>query len=425
LAAGVVVVAAGAGLWEWQGGAWLEGRVGEAIGAFRADVERQGGSVRHGRPTADPWRLRVLFPDLVVSMPDGRRLQAERLVISLAPWDSSPGLRLEQASAEADGLRLRARALGGHLGIAGSEDVLRHAWARDVSIEHAGPGRGVASVTAAEIRMDRLSRMGGAEGLVAETVEIRQPEQDRGPGSVTVMAQIRATRLGGELPMTGPFRMEVRDAVLRGTAGQVSAARVLIEGSDMAERVEGALTVEGGRLPAPSASWHPERFGARTTWRIEGRELDLGMSISFDGLASVQAGVALRDLPAVLFPIPGAAVTLEARLQAMMAVSEATLASANFEVRDLGGLSALFAAEGAGLRRWVEEEAGASTLGMPPADRALRTAIADFVRAPGGRTLTISATPPRPLTMEDLVRSVPFLLFGAGADALGLTAQVR
>jgi hypothetical protein len=425
LATGVVVIAAGIGLWGWQGGAWLEGRAGEALGTFRADVERQGGSVRHGQPTADPWRLRVLVPEPVVSAPDGRRLQAERLVVSLAPWDSSPGLRLEQVSAEVDGLRLRANALGGRPDVAGSEGVLRQAWARDVLIERPAPGRGMASITAVEVRADRLSRIGGAEGVVAEAVEIRQPGQDLHPGGVTGMARIEATRLGGEAPRTGSVRIEARDAVLRGAAGQVSAARVLLEGSAAMERIEGALTVEGGRLPAPSPSGRSERFAARTTWQMEGRGLDLGMSMSIDGMASAKASVALRDLPAIFFPVSGDAVAPEARLPAMLAFSEATLASASIEVRDLGGLSALLAADGAGLRRWAETEGRAPARGMPPADQAVRAAVADFVRAPGGRTLTVSATPPRPMTLEDLGRRAPFLLLGAGAGPLGLTAQVR
>lgn len=425
LAAGVAVVAAGMGLWGWQGRTWLEGHVDESIGAFRAEVERQGGSVLHGRPTADPWRLRVLIPEPTVSTPDGWRLRAERLVVSLAPWDSGPDLQFEQPSAEADGRRLRARALGGDLAIDGSEGALRHVWARDVLIERAWPGRGMVSVTASDVRIDRLSRMNGAEGVVAEAVEIRLPEQSHGPGGMAGMSRIQATRLGGTAPTTGSFRMEMRDAAVRSTAGRISAARVLIEGFGREERVEGALTLEGGRLPAPSESWRPERFDARTTWRIEGRGLDVDMSMSFDGLASVQAGVAVRDLPAGFLPAAGAGAAPEARLQAMTAFSKATLASASIAVRDLGGLDALFAAEADGLRRWIETELAASTPGMPPADRALRMAIADFVRAPGGRTLTISATPPRPLTMEDLVRGVPLLLLGIGAGPLGVTAQVR
>jgi hypothetical protein len=425
LVTGVIVAAMGMGLWGCQGGPWLEGRASAALGAFQTDVERQGGSVRFGRPTADPWRLRVLVPEPVVLTPDGRRLQAERLVVSLAPWDLNPGLRLEQVLAEVDGLRLRARALRGRPDIAGFEDVLRQTWARDVLVERLTSGRVMASMTAVEVRADRLSRMGGAEGVVAEAVEIRQPGQDLSPDGVIGIARMEATQLGGEAPRTGPVRIEVRDAILRNAAGQISAARVLFEGLAAMERIEGALTVEGGRLLAPSPSGRSERFAARTTWRMEGRGIDLGMSMSIDGKASAKASLALRDLPAIFFPVSGNAVAPEARLRAMLAFPEATLASASIEVRDLGGLSALLAADGAGLHRWAEMESWASTRGMPPADQAVRAVIADFVRAPGGRTLTVSATPPQPMTMEDLGRRASFLLFGAGAGPLGLTAEVR
>jgi hypothetical protein len=62
---------------------------------------------------------------------------------------------------------------------------------------------------------------------------------------------------------------------------------------------------------------------------------------------------------------------------------------------------------------------------MLEADRALCSTVVDFVRVPSGRTLAFSATPLRPLMMEELGRRVPLLWLGAGASPLGLGAQIR
>lgn len=421
VAAGAVVLGAGAAAWGWRGGAILEARVAEALSAMRAEIEASGGSFRHGAPSADPWRLRVEVPSPEASGSDGSAMGAERLVVSLAPWDA--GLRFEELSASAEGMRLRARAAGGRPGADGSWGVLLGAWARDFEIvRDLAPGRR-AMLVAREMRAERLSRAGGAEGVVGEGVELRQPASGRRAGGVVSLAGFEATRIGGEAPWRGAFRVAGRDAALRGGAGEVLAQEVLLEGRLEGEGAEGSMRLSEGRLPAAAAAGRPDRFALRSSWRLEGAALDLGLDVSFDAFAALRASVALRDLPAAA--MAGGARTPEERIAAALAFSEVTLASASVEIRDLGGLPAWMASEGAGLRRWAETEGRASARGMPAADQAVRSAVAEFVRAPGGRALTVAATPPRPLTMEDLGRRVPFLLLGAGAGPLGLTAQVR
>ena len=51
-------------------------------------------------------------------------------------------------------------------------------------------------------------------------------------------------------------------------------------------------------------------------------------------------------------------------------------------------------------------------------------AVVACVAVPG-RTLAFSATPPRPLTMEELGRRAPLLWLGAGAGPLGMGAELR
>jgi hypothetical protein len=175
------------------------------------------------------------------------------------------------------------------------------------------------------------------------------------------------------------------------------------------------LAVEGGRLP-PSGAGRPKRFAPiSSSWRQEGPGLAL------EGMMAARASVALRDLPS----LGGRWSDPQARFAAAMVLSDAALVLAGLGIWDLGSLAARLSAEGAGIRRWAETESRGASWGMLEADRALRSAVADFVRAPGGRTLAFSATPPRPPTMEDLGRRAPLLWLGAGAGPLGLGAQIR
>jgi len=209
--------------------------------------------------------------------------------------------------------------------------------------------------------------------------------------------------------------------------GRATGSRVLWINSTMPQGNIGSASVGGdagrrrrGCLP-PSGAGRPERFVLGSSWRQEGPGLELGGDLTLDGMMAARASVAPRDLSS----LGGRWSDLQARFAAATVLSEAALVSASLEIWDLGGLAAWLSAEGAGIRRWAETESLGAPWGMLEADRALRSAVVDFVRAPGGRTPAFSATPPRPPTMEDLGRRAPLLRLGAGAGPLGLGAQIR
>ena len=420
VAACAAVLGTGAAAWGWQGGALLEARAAGALTSIRAKIEAEGGVFRHGVPSADPWRLRVAIPSPEAAAADGSSLRAERLLVSLAPWDGALGIRLEEVSGTAEGVGLRARALGGRPSLSWSDMVVLDAWASDLRIEDARASGRRAVLSATSARADRLSRAGGAEGVVAEGVRVEQPFDRHQWGRAVSVGRIEATRLGGKGPWIGTFRITAREVGLRGDGGEIAAALIRLEGTLDPARSEGLLSVEKGRLP-PSGAGRPERFAIGSSWRQEGQGLEMGIDVTLEGMAAARASVALRDLPST----SGVSSDPQDRLEAALAFSETTLASASLEIQDLGGLPDWLSAEGGGLRRWAETEGRGAARGMPEADRAVRSVVADFVRAPGGRTLVISATPPQPLTMDDLGRRGLFLLLGAGAGPLGLAAQVR